>query len=175
MKKAYSFFSRSLTALMITMGIVLTSSVSFAQNNSEIPNDTKEQVMELNKDIEKAILKKDYASLVDLYADDATIMIPGGKKIQGRKEIAAYWYAMTQAVSMKSEIIELGGNAKMVYQIGKWTLTKIENGAEKTITTDVVLIWKRENNYSYKIQLNSANNPVAYEGKVSEPFEAVRP
>ena len=91
------------------------------------------------------------------------------------KEIADYWLSMMQIKSMKSEIIELGGNSKMIYQIGKWTITKMENGVEKNITTDVVLIWKRENNYSYKIQLNSSNNPVAYQGKAGEPFEAVQP
>ncbi|MBK7682458.1 MAG: nuclear transport factor 2 family protein [Bacteroidetes bacterium] len=94
-------------------------------------SDVKAQVLELNKDIEKAVLKKDYSSIVDLYSDDATIMIPGGKKITGRKEIADYWLSMMQIKSMKSEIIELGGNSKMIYQIGKWTITKMENGVEK--------------------------------------------
>ena len=149
MKTAYSLFRRSFAAIAVTMGLLFASSSSFAQSNTDISSDVKAQVIELNKDIEKAVLKKDYSSIVDLYSDDATIMIP--------------------------EIVELGGNAKMIYQIGKWTITKIENGVEKNITTDVVLIWKRENNYSYKIQLNSSNNPVAYQGKAGEPFEAVQP
>ncbi|MBP6512368.1 MAG: nuclear transport factor 2 family protein [Bacteroidia bacterium] len=175
MKTAYSLFRRSFAAIAVTMGLLFASSSSFAQSNTDISSDVKAQVLELNKDIEKAVLKKDYSSIVDLYSDDATIMIPGGKKITGRKEIADYWLSMMQIKSMKSEIIELGGNSKMIYQIGKWTITKMENGVEKNITTDVVLIWKRENNYSYKIQLNSSNNPVAYQGKAGEPFEAVQP
>jgi ketosteroid isomerase-like protein len=175
MKTAYSLFRRSFAAIAVTMGLLFASTASFAQSNSEISDDVRGQVQELNKDIEKALLKKDYASIVDLYSDDATIMIPGGKKIQGRKEIAEYWLSMMQMKSIKSEILELGGNSKMIYQIGKWTITKMENGVEKSIVTDVVLVWKRENNYSYKIQLNSSNNPVAYNQKTGESFEAAQP
>lgn len=175
MKTAYSLFRRSFAAIAVTMGLLFASTGSFAQSSSEISDDVRAQVLELNKDIEKALVKKDYSSIVDLYSDDATIMVPGGKKIQGRKEIADYWLSMMQIKSIKSEILELGGNSKMIYQIGKWTITKMENGVEKNITTDVVLIWKRENNYSYKIQLNSSNNPVAYNSKTGESFEAAQP
>lgn len=175
MKTAYSLFRRSFAAIAVTMGLLFASTGSFAQSSSEISDDVRAQVLELNKDIEKALLKKDYSTIVDLYSDDATIMVPGGKKIQGRKEIADYWLSMMQMKSIKSEILELGGNSKMIYQIGQWTITKMENGVEKSIVTDVVLVWKRENNYSYKIQLNSSNNPVAYQGKAGESFESAQP
>jgi hypothetical protein len=51
----------------------------------------------------------------------------------------------------------------------------VENGVEKIITTDIVLVWKRESNYTYKIQLNSSNNPVATTGSSVESFEAAKP
>ena len=63
----------------------------------------------------------------------------------------------------------------MLYQVGKWSITKVENGVEKIVTTDIVLVWKRESNYTYKIQLNSSNNPVATTGSAVETFEAAKP
>jgi len=174
MKTTYSLFRRSFAAFLLTMGMITAGYQANAQS-ADVPSDTRAEVERLNHDIEKAIAKKNMAAIVELYADDATIMAPGGQKIQGRKAIADYWYKMADATSMKSEIVELGGNSKMLYQVGRWTITKVESGTEKTITTDVVIVWKRENNYSYKIQLNSSNNPVAVHAKANEPFEAAKP
>ncbi|MBK9399949.1 MAG: DUF4440 domain-containing protein [Bacteroidetes bacterium] len=175
MKTTYSFMRHSFAALLVTMGLLFAGNAATAQGNGEIPADTRAEIEQLNKVIEKSLTAKDFASIIDLYSDDATIMVPGGQKIQGRKAIAEYWYGMTAAKSIKSEITELGGNSKMLYQIGKWTITKVENGVEKSMTTDVVVVWKRGNDYSYKIQLNSSSNPVASAIKKSDVFEAVQP
>lgn len=175
MKTTYSFMRHSFAAFLVTMGLLLSAATVKAQNGGEVAADVQTEIKNLNHIIEKSIQNKDYAAIVDLYADDATIMIPGGQKIQGRKAIAEYWYSMVSAKSIKSEIIELGGNAKVVYQIGTWSVTKIENGVEKTMSTDVVMVWKRESNFSYKIQLNSSSNPVAIHVKKSDVFEAEKP
>ena len=96
-----------------------------------------------------------------MYNEEATILTPGGKKLHGSKEIGAYWYAMSGCKDFKSEITELGGNGKLIYQLGKLTMTIEKDGKLVTYSTDVVLVWKRESNYEYKIQLSSFNNSVA--------------
>jgi len=174
MKTSPSSIRLSFVAIMMTIGFAFAGNSSFAQGNSELSSDVKTQIQELNTNLEKTILKKDLSSLPDFYTDDATILLVGGKKIQGRKDIAEYWYSMNQVKSLKSEIVELGGNSKLVYQIGKWTIVKIENGVEKTIVTDVIIVWERENNYQYKIQLNSANNPTAHMAASKESTETVQ-
>ena len=113
MKTTYSLFRRSFAAFLLTMGMITAGYQANAQS-ADVPSDTRAEVERLNHDIEKAIAKKDMAAIVELYADDATIMAPGGQKIQGRKAIADYWYKMADATSMKSEIVELGGNSKML-------------------------------------------------------------
>jgi len=174
MKTSPSSIRLSFVAIMMTIGFAFAGNSSFAQGNSELSSDVKTQIQELNTNLEKTILKKDLSSLPDFYTDDATILLAGGKKIQGRKDIAEYWYSMNHVKSLKSEIVELGGNSKLVYQFGKWTIVKIENGTEKTIVTDVVIVWERENNYQYKIQLNSANNPTAQMAASKESTETVQ-
>lgn len=155
--------------------ILLISFQAKSQSNSEISKEVRTEMEQLNKQLENSILKKDFATIIDLYSDDATLIVPGGKKLQGRKEIADYWYKLNGTKTLKSEILELGGNGKMVYQVGRWTITNVKDGVENTITTDVILVWKRQQDFEYKIQLNSSNNPVAVTSKHTEPFEAARP
>lgn len=172
MKTASSLMRRSFAALLVIMGTMFTAQ---AQNNNDIPADVKVEIEKLNQQMEKSVQSKDFGKVIDLYSDEATIIAPGGKKIQGRKNIAEYWYSIGNPSSFKSEISELGGNSKMVYQLGRWTVTKTENGIEQTISTDVVLVWKRGSDFNYRIQLNSANNPVAINGKVVKHYEAAKP
>ena len=103
MKTTYSLFRRSFAAFLLTMGLMMTGNAVFAQT-PDVPADTRTEVERLNHDIEKAVEKKDMAAIVELYSDDATMMIPGGKKIQGRKAIADYWYKMADAKSLKAPV-----------------------------------------------------------------------
>lgn len=164
--------------VLLALSVALLSMVSFSNVNAqsqEISPEVRKEMETINHRIEDCIAKKDLSSIVDLYTDDATLIIAGGKKLQGRKEIADYWYSLAQAKSMKSEIVELGGNGKLVYQVGRWTITTVKDGQEHVTTTDVVLVWKRQQNYDYKIQLNSSNNPVSAVHTVNNTFEAANP
>ena len=174
MKTLFAFLNtRHLLAFTVAF-LGLFSVNSAKAQSQEITPEVRKQLEEINHKMEDCIQKKDFSTLIDFYSDDATIMVAGGKKIQGRKAIAEYWYSLTKATSLKSEILELGGNGKMVYQVGRWTITTVKDGVEQTTTTDVVLVWMRQN-YDYKIQLNSSNNPVATIGNQTSPFEAAKP
>ncbi len=162
------------TGLLASVTFLLSTSAVKAQQNSEISPEVKTEVERLNHAMETAIEKKDVATIIDMYSDDASIIVPGGKKIQGRKAIAAYWYGITGTTKLASEIVELGGNGKIVYEISKWTITSIKEGVEKVTSTDVVLVWKRQQEYSYKIQLNSSSNPVAVLTTSAPVYEAVK-
>lgn len=174
MKNNQAILRRSFAAFLLTIGMMCSYLNATAQN-TEVPDELRKEMAQLNLDLEKALTKKDIGAIVDLYAADATIISPGGQKIQGRKAIAEYWSKMAESGSLTSEIVELGGNSKLLYQVGRWTVIKTENGVQKTITTDVVIVWKRESNFSYKMQLNSTNNPVAVTGKTAASMEAARP
>ena len=174
MKTLFAFLNTR-HLLAFTVAILGLFSVNSAKAQSQdITPEVRKQLEDINHKMEDCIQKKDFSTLIDFYSDDATIMVAGGTKVQGRKAIAEYWYNLTKATSLKSEILELGGNGKMVYQVGRWTIVTIKDGVEHTTTTDVVLVWVRQN-YDYKIQLNSSNNPVATIGATTTPFEAAKP
>jgi ketosteroid isomerase-like protein len=175
MKTLFAFLNtRNLVAFAMTIMGLLTTSAIQAQS-PDITPEVRKELEAINHRMEDCIAKKDFSTLIDFYTDDATLMVAGGKKLQGRKEIAEYWYSLSKATSLKSEILELGGNGKLVYQVGRWTITTVKDGAEHSTTTDIVLVWKRQQNYDYKIQLNSSNNPVASNGITIAPFEAAKP
>ena len=161
--KTNQLFKNALTAILLFTSTVIPVSI-YAQTN-DISNDTKIEIEKLNHQMEIAITKKSLGDIAVMYGDDATILTPEGKKLHGRKMIGDFWYSMSNCREFKSEITELGGNGKMVYQLGKWTLTVEKEGKLVTFITDVVLIWKRESNYQYKIQLNSFNNSIALSEK----------
>ena len=145
-------------AAMLTISVI--PSTSYAQG-SEVSNDTRLEIEKLNHSIEMSIAKKSFGNVAEMYNTDATMITAEGKKLHGSKEIGSYWYKMSNCREFKSEITELGGNGKIVYQIGKWTMTVEKDGKLVTTTSDVVMVWKRESNYEYKIQLQSLNNSVA--------------
>lgn len=167
----FSTFKKIAAACVLMLSLNATT---YAQSNTEISKEVRAEVEKLNKSIEQDIANKNISSIIDLYADDATIISSGGKKIQGRKAIAEYWYNLGTATSLKSEIVELGGNGKIIYQLGKWTLTTLKNGIEQTLSSDVVIVWKKNTNYEYKIQLNSSNNAVAINGTPVNSFESAK-
>lgn len=140
--------------------ILIAPAFTYAQD-TEISKDVRSDIEKLNKLMENSIKGNDMSKVVDLYTDEATIIAPGGQKIHGRKAIADYWYNFSRCKNFTSEIQELGGNSKMVYQLSKWTFTCVKDGKETTYTSDVVMVWKRQSDWGYKIQLNSTNNEVA--------------
>lgn len=156
--------------IVALLSVIATAPI-FAQS-SDISKETREEIEKLNKSIENAVMKKSLSDVPAMYVDNATILTPGGKKIHGRKEIANFWYDMANCKEFKSEITELGGNGKMVYQLGKWTMTIEKDGKLTTVSTDVVLVWKRESSYDYKIQLQSLNNMVTLAEKPTLPNSA---
>ena len=172
MKNILHLSRKFATGILASLTLLVSTSAVKAQSATEVNDEVKTEITRLNHELEKAIKTKDVATIVDLYSDDATIIVPGGKKIQGRKAIAEYWYGLTGTIKLTSEIIELGGNGKVVYEIGKWTVTTVKDGVEHTTATDVVIVWKRQQDYNYKIQLNSSNNPVAIASTPAPVYEA---
>ncbi len=149
------------TIAIVSFLSMATMSPIFAQSSTEVSKEVRTEIEQLNQSMEKAILKKALSDIPAMYTDDATILNPGGKKLHGRKDIAAFWYDFSNCKDFKSEITELGGGGKMIYQVGKWTMTMEKDGQLVTYTSDVVLVWKRETSYDYKIQLQSLNNTVS--------------
>ena len=156
-----TFINKNRISKVVAFMLILIAPSFANAQSTDVSSDVRCDIEKLNKEMEVAIRANDMSKVVDLYTDEATIIIPGGQKVQGRKAIADYWYNVSRCKDFKSEITELGGNSKMVYQLSKWTMTIQKDGKAITYISDVIVVWKRQADWGYKIQLNSTNNEVA--------------
>lgn len=128
---------------------------------SEIKGDATEEskqiIRELNKKIVDAFHTGDINKVVEFYADDATVIIPGGKKIQGKKAIHDYLSSQNNLKEYALNITDINGNGKVLYQVGTLSVTADTNGNNETRISNQVKIWKRGTDWDYKISVDSFN------------------
>lgn len=141
-----------LTALVIPLHLPAQSEIK-----GDATEDVKQKVRELNKQLEEAFRSGDMVKAVDFYADDAIVIIPGGKKIQGRKAIYEYLGSLKETKDFRLEVTDVNGSGKVLYQLGTVTFSAETNGMLQTHSTDHVKVWKRGSDWDYKISVDSFN------------------
>ncbi|MEJ7576812.1 MAG: nuclear transport factor 2 family protein [Pyrinomonadaceae bacterium] len=117
----------------------------------------RREIVEANRKMVETMKRGDLLGVSRFYADDAMILFHRGQKIQGRKAIDAYWTSIKGAKDWKLDVIEVGGSRDEVYQIGKSSFTSEADGKENTYTCDFIVIWKRQTDGAYKIQVDIYN------------------
>lgn len=140
------------TILLAATAFTKTNAQEVSKIKGEVSEQTKNEIVQLNRDLEKSFLNNDLLKISEYYDDDATIMVDG-KKVQGRKELSDYWNNVTNRKDLKLDIREIGGQGKYIYQMGSVTFAT----GEGTVTKNYVMLWKRMANYEYKIYLNGLN------------------
>ena len=151
------------TTLAGTFCILLASLAAPFNLNAQSPikgdaaDDTKQKVQQLNKQMEDAFRAGDMVKVADFYADDATLIAPGGKKIEGRKAIFEYLTAMKDAKDFHLDVTDVNGSGKVLYQVGTVTFTAEKNGSKESHSADQVKVWKRGSDWDYKISVESFN------------------
>jgi uncharacterized protein (TIGR02246 family) len=114
-------------------------------------------IEEHNRRMVEAFKRGDYLAVSRFYADDATIFSYRGQKVRGREAIDKYWTSIKGAKDWKLEVIELGGDRETIYQIGRSTLTTERDGKQSTYACDFVVIWKRQQDGTYRIHVDIYN------------------
>ena len=128
-----------------------------SDNKTDLNAETREKIDQINSKLSAAMQKGDLNQVMDLYADDATLMVPGGKSLKGKKDISGYLAGMKNIRNVKIQVTDAGGSGKIIYQVGKATITTQVNGTDKEETTDFVMVLKRQSDWDYKISVNSSN------------------
>lgn len=71
------------------LSLLMTNTLTvFAQtdNKNDIPAETRQKIDELNSQMIAAMQKGDLPALMELYTDDAMMILPGGKTLKGKKK-----------------------------------------------------------------------------------------
>ena len=143
------------------LALVLFLNVPFrlhAQTSkAEMSPEMREKIDLVNKQLAEAMQKGDLNQVMDLYADDATFVLPGGKALRGKKEIAGYLGNLTGVRNVKMNVVDAGGNGKILYQVCQTTYTTTVDGKESEQTRDYVMVLERQSDWGYKISVNSSN------------------
>ncbi len=87
----------------------------------------------------------DAAAVAGLYTEDATLVPPGGARVDGRSAIQAFWQGAIDS-GMKVDVlhaVEVEAKGNMAGEIGVFTLiVPGENGPTK-VNGNYIVIWKR--------------------------------
>lgn len=103
------------------------------------------EVRSMNDSMEAAFNRGDMTAVARFYADHARMRGPGGPEISGRAAIDAYWTGIRDPVRWRLEVLDVGGNRDLTYQLGRSHLTsRGRDGQERTYTTDFVVVWERQ-------------------------------
>jgi ketosteroid isomerase-like protein len=111
----------------------------------------------VNAAMTAAFNRGDYLAAARFYTDDAQIIGPGGVRVTGRAGIDRYWTSLPAGSTWKLDVLDAGGSAVSMWQLGRSTLvmpSRAEGGAASTSVVDFVAIWQRQPDRSLKLYID---------------------
>jgi ketosteroid isomerase-like protein len=136
--------------IVLTFLFLMLCTFCNAQNNSAV---TWTAIDSLNKEMEKAFNQNDMAKVASFYADDAEIA-GENYSVKGRANLDHYWASLKdKGRGWKLTVVEIGGTGEFIYELGKSDLSHLraDNPNPVKSITNFILIWKLQQNGSYKI------------------------
>ena len=118
-------------------------------------DDLRKTIESLNRAMTETFKCGDRREVAQFYAINGLLIGPCGQRIVGREAIAAYWSSFETAKDWHLEMLELDGDGSIAYQVARSKITHDIGGKELIGTVDVVLIWKRQPDDTYRIYVDS--------------------
>ena len=137
--------------IMLLLIMIFFINTLFGQTGNVDRNKIKTTIENLNKEMERVFNANDMAATAAFYTDDAEIS-GANYVVTGRKNLDNYWLSLKdKGRGWKLTVIEIGGTDDYIYQLGNSDLTYLVNGKETKSVTNFILIWKKQQDNSYKI------------------------
>jgi ketosteroid isomerase-like protein len=92
--------------------------------------------------------------IAQFYADKALIVGPRGQRFAGREAIEAYWTSFLTAGDWHLRVLEFDSDGTTAYQVARSEFRHRFGDAEYTGEVDVILIWRRQADGSYRIYVD---------------------
>ena len=86
-------------------------------------------IEEGTQDFTKAVLAKDWASLAQLYTDDAILNPPNTPRVKGRTEIQGWFEKFPPVTDFNLSSVQVDGRDNLAYVLGTYTMTIVPPGA----------------------------------------------
>ena len=136
--------------------LVLTLLVSSAGAATE----SIESAIELsNTNWERAFNSGDSAALAELYSADAVLVSPSLEIFNAKHDIRQFWkeHRLTGTDNLRLQSINFRIQGDVIYQSAVWLATKTSNGIAAELDGEMTNVMTRQQDGSWKIQLQSWN------------------
>ncbi|MER9893804.1 DUF4440 domain-containing protein [Mesorhizobium sp. M0119] len=113
------------------------------------------------EDIEAALTKfmdafnsGNAAAVGQMYTDDAALLPPDSKRIDGRKRVEEFWQGAIKA-GMKNltlKALEVEGSGNLAYEVGAFTLgVPSKSGDPSTVAGKYIVVWKKGDDGTWRL------------------------
>ena len=104
------------------------------------------------------------AALAQMYTEDAAVLPPDGKRVDGRKGVEEFWQGAIDA-GMKNltlKALEVEERADLAYEVGAFTLdVPSEGGALSTVAGKYIVVWKKGDDGTWRLHRDIWNSGAA--------------
>lgn len=122
-------------------------------------------IRNLDKVWSDAATAKDLDKTVSFYADDANFLMAGLPLATGKDNVRKAWSALLSGPSLVSlsfapTSVHVNDDGDMAYEIGTYELvTKDKKGKQSTEKGKFAVVWKKQGDGSWKVEVDSASTP----------------
>ena len=145
----------------LAFGVALTLLTAFGA--PAWAGDTHAELQAANDVFVTTYMSGDGAALAALYTEDAALLPPGGARVDGRENIAAFWQgAMDSGLVIEGlEVIEVMESGDQAVDIGTVFLSAPDgSGGMTPITAKYLVVWHRGEDGSWHLHRDMWNpNP----------------
>jgi uncharacterized protein (TIGR02246 family) len=140
----------------ISIAVLMMSSLSHAVMADEI----EDQVKNAYSAWDAAFNKKDAEAIAAFYTEDAYLLPPTHKVIEGQKGVAEFFSGLFKGgvTGHKLEMIEADGDGKVVFGAAKWSAKgKDDKGQPKDFSGMATHVFEKQSDGSLKLKLHTFN------------------
>jgi len=156
--------SMGLAAARILLVVILVSSITSLVPEGVEADEVRKAVEAANAEWVAAFNRGDAVAVAALYTEGATLMPPDREMVRGRKGIQEFWQGAIQRGVKDAALttVEVQADGNTAYEIGRASFTvHAKDQAPKPISSKYVVVWKRQADGSWKLQVDIWNSTPA--------------
>lgn len=120
---------KSLMAAVLALAACNTAPLSLTEADTA-------SIREVSDEFTKNMVAGEWAALMNLYTEDATLMPPGAPSVEGRPAIEAFLAAFPKVTEMTFDLNEVDGRGDLAFVRGAYRMTMEIPGAPGPVTDE---------------------------------------
>lgn len=161
--------SGSISMLVVSLGLLGLAAACSQPAQAPPPKPDLAAIETTIRDADKAwsdaASAKDLDKTVSFYADDANFLMAGLPLATGKDNVRKDWSTLLSdpnlvTISFAPTSVHVNEDGDMAYEIGTYELvTKDKKGKQNTEKGKFAVVWKKQADGSWKVEVDSASTP----------------